>query len=150
MKGPGRLFETSVSCIGGPTCQVGLPGLPGAFARLCGGGTPGTAARWSAAPNPHLRLPLLCRTHQTGALGFRGASRLVDGKPQSAFTLYVGGCGLQGRETMGKEVGAMLEDDIPAFLTALGRTVAASGMDYAAWSLQNPGAVERLAEEYLD
>ena len=51
---------------------------------------------------------------------------------------------------MGKEVGAMLEDDIPAFLTALGRTVAASGMDYAAWSLQNPGAMERLAEEYLD
>ena len=50
----------------------------------------------------------------------------------------------------GKNVWIMLEDDIPAFLTALGRTVAASGMDYAAWSLQNPGAVERLAEEYLD
>ena len=149
-EGARTLFETSVSCIGGPTCQVGLRDSQGLL-RACVEAVRQAQLPDGALPQIHISgCPSSCGTHQTGALGFRGASRLVDGKPQSAFTLYVGGCGLQGRETMGKEVGAMLEDDIPALLTALGRTVAASGMDYAAWSLQNPGAVERLAEEYLD
>ena len=43
----------------------------------------------------------------------------------------------------------MLEEEIPAFLVELGRTVAASGMDYAAWNRANPGAVEALALRYM-
>ena len=74
---------------------------------------------------------------------------MVDGAPKAAFILFVDGESRQGGEAMGREAGAMLEEEIPAFLVELGRTVAASGMDYAAWNRANPGAVEALALRYM-
>ena len=73
----------------------------------------------------------------------------MDGKPQSAFTLFVGGCDQQGKETMGRELGAILESKIPAFLVELGKTVAASGMDFAAWRETDPDGIDRIAAPYL-
>ena len=82
-------------------------------------------------------------------MGFRGASTLVDGKPQPAFALFLGGREGQGLEAMGRELGAMLEERIPAFLVELGRTVSASGKDFEVWLQEDPGAVERIASPYL-
>lgn len=93
--------------------------------------------------------PSSCGTHQTGVMGFRGASKLVDGKPQSAFTFYLGGNSGQGQEVMGRELGVMLEERIPAFLVELGQAVAASGMSFDAWRLSDPDGVERIAAAYL-
>ena len=137
------LFETSVSCIGSTTCQVGMRDSCLAAVREA-------ALPDGALPQIHISgCASSCGTHQTGAIGFRGASRLVDGKPQSAFTLFVGGQDRQGCEAMGRELGAMLEGDIPAFLVALGKAVAASGMDYAAWSAADPAAIDAIAAPYL-
>ena len=93
--------------------------------------------------------PSSCGTHQTGAMGFRGASKLVDGKPQAAFTFFLGGNSRQGQEAMGRELGVMLEERIPAFLVELGKTVAASGMGFDAWRQADPDGVERVAAPYL-
>ena len=93
--------------------------------------------------------PSSCGTHQTGAMGFRGASKLVDGKPQAAFTFFLGGDDRQGHEIMGRELGVMLEERIPAFLVELGQTVAASGMDFDDWRQADPDRVERIAAPYL-
>ena len=143
------LFETSVSCIGGKTCQVGTRDSQGLLAACV------AAVREAGVPDgtlPQMHIsgcPSSCGTHQTGAMGVRGTSKLVDGKPQPAFALFVGGCDAQGRETMGKEVGVLLEKDIPAFLVELGKTVAASGMDYDAWSQTNPEGTAEVAKAYL-
>ena len=143
------LFETSVSCIGSTTCQVGLRDSQGLLAACV------QAVREANLPDgvlPQIHIsgcPSSCGTHQTGAIGFRGASRPVDGKPQSAFQLFVGGCDKQGSETMGRILGTVLEGDVPAFLVALGKEVAAAGMDYAAWSAANPDAIDRIAAPFL-
>lgn len=143
------LFETSVSCIGGATCQVGMRDSQGLLA-ACVAAVREAALPDGALPQIHISgCASSCGTHQTGAIGFRGASRLVDGKPQSAFTLFVGGQDRQGCEAMGRELGPMLEGDIPAFLVALGKAVAASGMDYAAWSAADPAAIDTIAAPYL-
>lgn len=143
------LFETSVSCIGGATCQVGMRDSQGLLA-ACVAAVREAALPDGALPQIHISgCASSCGTHQTGAIGFRGASRLVDGKPQSAFTLFVGGQDRQGCEAMGRELGPMLEGDIPAFLVALGKAVAASGMDYAAWSAADPAAIDAIAAPYL-
>ena len=143
------LFETSVSCIGGATCQVGMRDSQGLLA-ACVKAVREAKIPDGALPQMHVSgCASSCGTHQTGAIGFRGASRLVDGKPQAAFTLYVGGHAAEGEEAMGRELGAMLESDIPAFLVALGREVAASGKGYAAWSIADPAAIERIAAPYL-
>ena len=143
------LFETSVSCIGGATCQVGLRDSQGLLT-ACVQAVRQAQLPDGALPQIHISgCPSSCGTHQTGAMGFRGASKLVNGKPQSAFTLFVGGRSRQGEEAMGRELGAMLEQDIPAFLVELGKTVAGSGMDFAAWLQANPDGVEAAARPYL-
>lgn len=143
------LFETSVSCIGGATCQVGMRDSQGLLA-ACVSAVREANLPDGALPQMHISgCASSCGTHQTGSIGFRGASKLVDGKPQSAFTLFVGGCDQQGKEAMGRELGAILESKIPAFLVELGKAVAASGMDFAAWRESDPEGIDRIAAPYL-
>lgn len=74
---------------------------------------------------------------------------MIDGRSQPAFLLYVNGNEEQGQEAFGHEAGTILQDDIPAFLVELGRTVADSGMDFAAWMAKDPEAVDKAAAKYL-
>lgn len=143
------LFETSVSCIGGMTCQVGMRDSQGLLT-ACIAAVREANLPDGALPQMHISgCASSCGTHQTGSIGFRGASKLVDGKPQSAFTLFVGGCDRQGSEAMGRELGAILESEIPAFLVELGKTVAASGKNFAAWREIDPEGIDRIAAPYL-
>ena len=147
--GAKTLFETSVSCIGASICQVGLRDSQ-ALLQACVEAERREALPDGALPQIHISgCPSSCGTHQTGAMGFRGASKAVDGKPQPAFVLYVNGCERQGSEAMGREVGTMLEKDIPDFLVSLGRTVAASGMSFDAWSDAHPQGIDQIAAAYL-
>ena len=43
----------------------------------------------------------------------------------------------------------MLEENIPDFLVELGRTAAASGMNFETWLMENPDGVDILAAKYL-
>ena len=144
------LFETSVSCIGGTICQVGIRDSQALLAACV------TAAREAGLPDgvlPQIHIsgcPSSCGTHQTGAMGFRGASKLVDGKPQPAFALFVNGYERQGQEVLGRELGTILEADIPEFLVSLGSTVAASGKDFFCWNASEPDALEQIAAPYLN
>ena len=141
-------FEASVACIGASICQVGVRDSQ-ALLRACVDAVRAAKLPADALPQVHISgCPSSCGTHQTGELGFRGGVKLVDGKPQPGFVLFAGGCSRQGGETMGRELGAMLEGDVPAFLVRLGQAVTASGMGYGAWRAANPGALEALAAEY--
>ena len=73
----------------------------------------------------------------------------MDGVLQPAFSLYVNGSDRQGTESMGREVGVMLETAIPGFLVKLGTAVADSGMDYEAWSKACPDSLDLIAKEFL-
>lgn len=142
------VFETSVSCIGASICQVGVRDSQ-ALLRACVDAVRAAEIPDGALPQIHISgCPSSCGTHQTGAMGFRGAMKRVGGKPQSAFMLFLGGCDRQGEETMGKELGTILETEIPAFVVELGKTVAESGMDFAAWNQANPDGVARIAAPY--
>lgn len=143
------LFETSVSCIGASICQVGVRDSQ-ALLRACAEAVRAADLPCGALPQIHISgCPSSCGTHQTGAIGFRGAAKVVDKKPLPAFTLYVNGCEEQGREAMGRELGVMLESRIPAFLVKLGRTVADAGQTYAQWAAADPAAIDAVAAEFL-
>lgn len=141
------LFESSVSCIGGATCQLGVRDSQGLLA-ACVAAVREAELPDGALPQIHISgCPSSCGTHQTGVMGFRGASKLVDGQPKSAFTLFVGGDDRQGSEAMGRELGVMLEERIPGFLVEVGRAAAAQG--FAAWREADPAALEAIAAKYL-
>lgn len=146
-EGAKSLFESSVSCIGGTICQVGTRDSQGLL-RACVAAVREANLPNGALPQIHISgCPSSCGTHQTGVMGFRGASKLVEGKPQSAFTLFVGGDDRQGCEAMGRELGVMLEERIPAFLVEVGRAAADQG--FTAWRETDPAALEAIAAKYL-
>lgn len=147
--GASSLFETSVSCIGASVCQVGLRDSQ-ELLLSCVKAVRDAKIPDSALPQIHISgCPSSCGTHQTGTIGFRGAAKSVDGKVQPAFVLYINGCQTQGNESMGKELGTILQKDIPEFLVALGKTVARSGQDFQTWKTANPEGIEQIAADYL-
>ncbi|MDO4306120.1 MAG: nitrite/sulfite reductase [Eubacteriales bacterium] len=147
--GAQTLFETSVSCIGASICQVGLRDSQ-ALLQECVKAVREAGIPDGALPQIHISgCPSSCGTHQTGALGFRGAAKSVNGKSQPAFVLFINGREEQGKEAFGHEAGTILQADIPAFLTELGQTVAASGRDFASWIADDEQAVDRVAAKYL-
>ena len=89
--GASNLFETSVACIGASICQVGVRDSQKLLATLVA-----AAREWNfpegTLPRIHISgCPSSCGTHQIGRIGFRGGMKKVDGKPGSAFVLYVNG-----------------------------------------------------------
>lgn len=143
------LFESSVSCIGASICQVGLRDSQ-ALLRRCVEEVRKADIPDGALPQIHISGCISsCGTHQTGALGFRGIVKPVDGKPQPAFMLYINGNEYQGKEAMGREAGTMLETDIPQFLVELGKTVAARGTDFVQWNQENPDGIDQIASKYI-
>ena len=93
--------------------------------------------------------PSSCGTHQIGQIGFRGHTKLVDKKPASAFMLYICGNDRQGEETMGKEVGAILQDKIPEFLVELGTIITNDHCTFNEWIQKNPDGIEKIAQKYI-
>lgn len=143
------LFESSVSCIGAVTCQVGLRDSQGLLS-ACVKAVSEAEIPDGALPQIHISgCPSSCGTHQIGAIGFRGASKKVDGKVRAAYMLCVNGNEKQGQEVLGEELGAITEEEIPVFLVKLGKAVADSGLDFEAWRAQNPDGIKKIAEEYL-
>ena len=50
---------------------------------------------------------------------------------------------------MGKEIGTMLEEQIPDFLCTFGHTVSKSGTDFKTWFAKNPEGIESIAVSFL-
>lgn len=143
------LFETSISCIGAATCQQGLRDSQSLLS-ACVKAVRAAGIPDKALPQIHISgCPSSCGTHQIGAIGFRGAAKKIGDVLQPAFTLYVNGNDRQGRETMGREIGVILETNIPDFLVKLGTTVAESKMDYERWNKSDPKALDRIASDFL-
>ncbi len=143
------IFECSVSCVGATICQQGVRDSAGLLLK-CIEATRAAELPCGALPIIHISgCPSSCGTHQTAALGFRGGVKMIDKVAHPAFVFTVNGCSLQGKEAMGREVGTMLEAEIPAFLVELGKTVVASGMKYDEWNAANPTAIDEIAAKYV-
>lgn len=147
--GAKNLFETSVSCIGSTVCQIGLRDSQGLLASIVEAVEPYHFAD-GVLPRIHISgCPSSCGTHQIGKLGFRGASKSVNGKAEPAFAFYVNGQDTQGEERFGEEWGVMLATDIPKFFVELGTVISEEKVSYEQWYKKNMDTLRNIAEPYL-
>lgn len=147
--GAKNLFETSVSCIGSTVCQIGLRDSQGLLASIVEAVEPYHFAD-GVLPRIHISgCPSSCGTHQIGKLGFRGASKSVNGKAEPAFAFYVNGQDTQGEERFGEEWGVMLATDIPKFFIELGKAISGEKLSYEQWYENNQDALKEIAATYL-
>lgn len=147
--GAKNLFETSVSCIGSTVCQIGLRDSQGLLASIVEAVEPYHFAD-GVLPRTHISgCPSSCGTHQIGKLGFRGASKSVNGKAEPAFAFYVNGQDTQGEERFGEEWGVMLATDIPKFFVELGTVISDEKVSYEQWYKKNMDTLKNIVEPYL-
>lgn len=147
--GAKNLFETSVSCIGSTVCQIGLRDSQGLLASIVEAVEPYHFAD-GVLPRIHISgCPSSCGTHQIGKLGFRGASKSVNGKAEPVFAFYVNGQDTQGEERFGEEWGVMLATDIPKFFVELGTVISEEKVSYEQWYKKNMDTLKNIVEPYL-
>ena len=147
--GAKNLFETSVSCIGSTVWQLGLRDSQGLLASIVEAVEPYHFAD-GVLPRIHISgCPSSCGTHQIGKLGFRGASKSVNGKAEPAFAFYVNGQDTQGEERFGEEWGVMLATDIPKFFVELGTVISDEKVSYEQWYKKNMDTLKNIVEPYL-
>ena len=147
--GAKNLFETSVSCIGSTVCQIGLRDSQGLLASIVEAVEPYHFAD-GVLPRIHISgCPSSCGTHQIGKLGFRGASKSVNGKAEPAFAFYVNGQDTQGEERFGEEWGVMLATDIPKLCVELGTVISDEKVSYEQWYKKNMDTLKNIVEPYL-
>ena len=147
--GAKNLFETSVSCIGSTVCQIGLRDSQGLLASIVEAVEPYHFAD-GVLPRIHISgCPSSCGTHQIGKLGFRGASKSVNGKAEPAFAFYVNGQDTQGEERFGEEWGVMLATDIQKFFVELGTVISDEKVSYEQWYKKNMDTLKNIVEPYL-
>ncbi len=124
-------FEASVSCIGASICQVGARDSQ-ALLKACIERIRKEHFPNDVLPKIHISgCPSSCSGHPVAALGFRGGVKQTPEGPKPAFAVYEMGCPIEGEESFGKELGVMLESDIPEFLAELGRELMARDLIYS-------------------
>lgn len=142
-------FETSVACIGGTICQTGVRDSQKLLNDLVK-----ASKEWEfddgVLPQIHISgCPSSCGTHQIGRMGLRGGMKKVDGKPESAFVLFVNGSEGQNDAQFGEQIGAILETQISDFMRDLGTVIQKSGLKFDEWFAENEDEFKGIAAPYV-
>ncbi len=145
--GARTVFEASLSCVGSTVCQMGLRDSAGLLKALIGmerkenfGDRILPMIRISGCQNS-------CAAHQVGTVALCG-SGLSDG--HEAFSLFVNGSHVLGKEKLGEELGIVKTDDIPEMFRKIGRAVVESGKEsFLEWYRSDPSRMISVCSEYL-
>ena len=147
--GASTLFERSTACIGATICQVGI-GKSQALLDACIERVRQENFKDGVLPAIHISgCPSSCSAHQIGRLGFRGGKKPTQDGPKFAFAVYEDGQELLGAENFGKEMGVIVEDDIPEFLVDIGKEVTSLGIRYEEYRKEYPENLGKLAAKYI-
>lgn len=143
------LVEQSVACIGASVCQQGLRDSQALVNSIIEAVKPHNFS-YDALPTVHISgCTSSCGTHQIGRIGFHGKAKMVDKKPQPAFSVHLNGNDAQGFERFGEELGVMLASDIPKFMVELGTTVTNAGTSYDQYESEHHDELVQLIEKYI-
>ena len=141
-------FENSVACIGAANCQQGVRDSQAALRAAV------EAVREAKIPDgalPRICIsgcPSSCSGHQAAAIGFQGAAKTVDGKPESAFKMFVGGSDKLCAAKFGEAGAVILECDLPKFFVDLGKAVASRNMNWETWIVGHEDEFKAIVEKY--
>ena len=144
--GATTIFEHSVACIGATICQQGVRDSQGLLRAAV------AAVRDANLPDGALPkivisgCPSSCAAHQAGAIGFQGCVKPVEGKPQPAFKMFLGGSDELGAARFGEAAATVLEKEIPALLVELGQ--AAAGLGWEKWSAEHAAERDAIISKY--
>ena len=126
--GANTKFEQSVSCIGVPTCQIGLCNSQGTLNSVLDYFKKNNG-RLDILPTVHFSgCQNSCGVHQISSIGFTGKKKRVGDKVDECFALSVGGAYGVGETKLGITLGDIPAVNIPEFLYELSNNVEKSNL----------------------
>lgn len=144
-----KAIERSVACIGASICQQGLRDSQGLLRMILEAVKPYDFPA-DALPQLHISGCMSsCGTHEIGSIGFMGRVKMIGKKPVPGFSISLKGCGAQGKERFGDEIGVMATEDIPRFIVRLAKAVTAKKIGYDEYCVKYEDELMKLIGEYI-
>lgn len=141
-------FEYSVSCIGVPTCQMGIAESQRALNE--------TLDYVKKNVSSLELLPRLyfsgcgnsCGVHQVGQIGLTGKKKRVNDVVQEAYEIHVNGSFKEGEARLGEVYGDILRDDIPKFICELADALNDRRKSFEVYINENVEEFKSLVSKY--
>jgi len=141
--------QMSVSCIGVPTCQVGIEQSQALGKSILDVLEVNQIAE-DFLPAIHISgCTNSCARHQVNAIGFAGRKKRIDDKVEDVFELHVGGISSREKTEFGRMVGLLKKDDIPQFITELALLLNERKMYFMEYIDENTKEFDLLVNHYL-
>lgn len=123
-------IRQGVSCIGVPTCQLGIEQSQTLLKNILDYLQENSISE-ERLPNINISgCHNSCGRHQASDLGFVGGKRKVGDKLEDVFDLYIGGKVAEGKTTLGEKVGTIIMSRIPEFVGDLARLLDGKEINY--------------------
>lgn len=143
------VFEQSVSCIGVPTCQVGLCNSQGTLKAILDYFKEKNFTK-DVLPRIYISgCGNSCGVHQVGPIGFTGKKKRVNDEVCECFSLYVDGSFAVNKTKLGDCYGDILASKIPEFLYELAVNIDKAELRYDEYIKSNNENFKNLVNKYL-
>ena len=148
MGGETRL-EQSVSCIGVPTCQMGIANSQGTLNNIIEY-FKSKNFNEDILPQVHLSGCInSCGVHEIGKIGFIGKKKRVNDKVEECFELHIGGSYGALNVKFGKVYGDILSTEIPEFLYELALLLKKENITFEEFIKNRENEFQELVNKYL-
>lgn len=123
-------IRQSVSCIGVPTCQLGIEQSQTLLKNILTYLSDNNIKE-DKLPSVHISgCHNSCGRHQAADLGFVGGKKKVGDALEDVFDIYVGGLVKERETALGEKVGTIIMRDIPTFIGELAKKLEKENMEY--------------------
>ena len=141
-------FDHSVSCIGVPTCQMGIANSQETLREIMEHFNINNLNK-EVMPKIYISGCLnSCGVHEIGSIGLTGKRKRVEGELEDAFELHVGGNFKEGKTKLGKPYGDIAKRHLPKFLEELSKKIEASNMTFNEYIENKSEEFEELINEF--
>lgn len=142
-------IQMSVSCVGTPTCQIGIMQSQTLCHRIINE-LKEAGIQEDVLPSVHISgCPNSCSRHQMAQIGFAGRKKRVNNEVIDAFEIQVNGRIGADITEMGDILGIMAASAIPEFMAALAKNLLTEQKNFSDFYESDRDAFMKLAGNYL-
>jgi ferredoxin-nitrite reductase len=142
-------LEQSVSCIGVPTCQIGVLNSQETLQEIIKLFREKNF-RKDILPRIYISgCPNSCGVHEIGHIGLTGKRKRVNGELENVFELHINGSFEVGNTHLGEHYGDLLQKQLPDFLYELAKLVEDSHFEFYDWLADNKERFSNLVKKFV-
>lgn len=141
-------FEYSVSCIGVPSCQLGIGNSQGTLNEIINY-VKERVHRLELLPRVYISgCGNSCGVHEIAAIGFTGKKKRVNDIVQEVYEMHINGSFLADECRLGTVYGDILKNDIPEFIYKLSQRLEENNMEFSLYLDKKEEEFKKIFEEF--